>query len=295
MYPYDHQLLLNTQVTEANCLRFDLDPDLQRWPWLALPAWHPALPGKLSFFTGIKAGEELFKMSSKLATAVTRITWENHDACLLGQRAAGGLIRTEKTGERFHYDSDLQNAVGTTQQLIRAEGVVFSQRDFKGWRRKMKQAIQTVDNMRPQDFGFAEPASTGVATRQECFVSPLHESRQGLACYALLDADSGFTPQHPWHSGTGDHVNASHQLDIAWQASHLIGRAQGWWPPGQMHVCSGGQAAFRNYLELGVPIALRLNSWKPLNNGWRLRFGLSQAGKLATEIRLDLIESDSGH
>lgn len=293
MYPYKHQLLTNTRTLGTSRLRFELDSDAKRWPWLTLPAWHPALAGKLSFFTGIKAGEDLFALPTSMASAVTHIGWENHLPCLRGSPAVGGIIGTEQSEQRFRYDSEFQDADGQPQQTIRAEGVIFRQRDFGGWRRRMKQTMQAVDQMRPQDFGFAEPASAGVDSGRECFVSPLHESRQGLACYALLDADSGFAPGHPWHTGTGDHVNAAQQLDICWQASHLIGRAQGWWRPGQMYVCSGGQAAFRQYLELGAPIAVRLKSWRPLNNGWRLRFELAQAGKVATEIRLEISDLQS--
>lgn len=291
MYPYKHPLLINARVIDSSQLGFALDLCPERWPWLALPAWHPALAGKLSFFTGIKAGEELFDMPSGVASAVTRISWENYGACRLGLHAHHGTIHAGQDGKRFHYDSEFTDAEAGTQQVLRAEGVIFQQRDFGGWRRKMKQAIQTVDHMRPQDFGFAEPASAGVTTRPECFVSPLHESRQGLACYALLDAESGFTPGHPWHTGSGDHVNACHQLDICWQASHLVGRAQGWWHAGQDYICSGGQAAFRQYLELGAPIGVKLKRWKPLQNGWRLRYELAQAGQIAAEISLDLTSS----
>ncbi|MGB1579880.1 MAG: hypothetical protein ACPHER_00050, partial [Nevskiales bacterium] len=128
----------------------------------------------------------------------------------------------------------------------------------------------------------------GVGSAVECFVSPLHENKNGLACYALINKQSGFAPGHPWQSGTGDHVNAGHQLDAAWQMSHLIGRAQGWLSAGSPLVCTAGEAQFKNYIELGSPFELRLKGWLPKDNGRRLSFTLSQGGKPAAVISLDL-------
>lgn len=289
MYPYPHQLLINTENISETALSFDLDSNPERWPWQQLPAHHPALAGKLSFFTGFKCGESLFDIPKGVATAVTLVRWENHSACLQGSQAMRGMVNSGQAEQRFHYDTELYDSKGDLQQSILAQGVAFQQRDFSGWRRKMKQAIQLVDAMRPADFGFAEPASAGVASKAECFVSPLHENKQGLACYALLDSKSGFLPRHPWHGGTGDHVNASHQLDASWQAAHLIGRAQGWWSAGSKLICTGGEARFKNYIELGSPFEIRLKRWRPLENGQQLSFALSQGGKPCASMTLRLL------
>ncbi len=289
MYPYDHQLLLNPQLVSETQLRFDLDNDPTRWPWRALPTWHPAQAGKLSFFTGFKCGEALFEMPTGVATAVTLVSWQNHASCLQGNPATSGKVSSGQAEHRFHYDSELYDAAGDLQQTILAQGVAFQQRDYGGWRRRMKQAIQAIDSMRPRDFGFAEPLSAGVTTKAECFVSPLHENKNGLACYALLDERSGFVPTHPWHGGTGDHVNATHQLDAAWQAAHLIGRAQGWLASGTTLICSAGEARFKNYVELSSPFEIRLKSWRPMDNGQRLSFTLSQGAKPCAEIKLQLL------
>ncbi len=289
MYPYDHQLLLNTRLVSETQMRFELDDNPERWAWQRLPAWHPALVGKLSFFTGFKCGESLLEMPTGTATAVTVMRWQNQGQYLQGKQSFFGQVSTGQSEHRFHYDTELYDAKGELQQTILSQGVAFRQRDYRGWRRKMKQAIQAIDAMRPVDFGFAEPASAGVSTRAECFVSPLHENKHGLACYALLDDKSGFTPAHPWHSGTGDHVNASHQLDATWQAAHLIGGAQGWLSADSKLVCTDGEASFKKYIELGTPFELRLKGWRPQVEGQRLSFTLSQGGNPCSVIKLSLI------
>ncbi|MDX1498003.1 MAG: AfsA-related hotdog domain-containing protein [Salinisphaeraceae bacterium] len=289
MYPYEHQLLINTAISDSSSFSFDVDDNPERWPWQNLPAYHPALAGKISFFTGFKCGEDLFEMPSGTASAVTSLSWENSGACLSGTQAPAGKVSCKQVENRFHYNTYLYDSAGTTQQNILAQGVAFQQRDFDGWRRKMKQAIQSVDAMRPVDFGFAEPASVAVASSAEVLISPLHENKNGLACYGLLDKHSGFAPGHPWHSGTGDHVNAAHQLDAAWQMAHLIGRTQGWLAAGTQLICTAGEASFKNYIELGAPFELRLKGWRPEDQGWRLSLALSQGGKPAAIIRLNLL------
>lgn len=288
VYPYDHQLLINTRQSGESTLHFDLDKNPARWAWQKLPAWHPALAGKLSFFTGLKCGEGLFEMPTGMATAMTLVRWMNQGSSLSGRQSFTGQVSSRQAEHRFHYDTELYDVDGKLQQTILAQCVIFQQRNFGGWRRKMKQAIQAIDNMRPQDFGFAEPASAGLASKAECFVSPLHEGKNGLACYALLDARSGFRPQHPWHGGTGDHVNASHQLDAAWQMAHLIGRAQGWLTSNSLMINTGGEAKFLNYIELGTPFELRLKGWRPLDEGRQLSFALSQTGKACATISLSI-------
>ncbi|MGB1579879.1 MAG: hypothetical protein ACPHER_00045, partial [Nevskiales bacterium] len=153
MYPYKQQLLIHTEKLSDTALSFDLDNNLQRWPWQALPAWHPALAGKISFFTGFKCGEELFAMPSGAATAVTLVRWQNSGNCLLGEQSFRGRVSCGQAENRFHYDTELLSADGALQQTILAQGVEFQQRDFDGWRRKMKQALQSIDSMRPADFG----------------------------------------------------------------------------------------------------------------------------------------------
>ncbi len=285
MFPYKHNFVLNPEILDDSHVRYDLDINIERWPWLKLAPDHPVLIGKHSFFIGIGCGFDLLKLPVQTASALTKVIWKNMPACLHQKHATRALAEISDEDDKFYYGCELLSADAQVMQTMQAWGVVFRKRDYGSWRDRIKNALERT---RPQDFNFASAETAGVNTSQECFVSPLHENRKGLSCFALIDARAGFVPLHPWHTGTGDHATASHLLDVAYQAAHMVGHAQGWLSTSHTVHCMGGEALFKKYVELGTPFEITLRSWKPLDNGRALRFSLSQNSAICVDILLEL-------
>ena len=88
-----------------------------------------------------------------------------------------------------------------------------------------------------------------------------------------MKRENCFHPQHPFHTGSGDHVNAAQILDCALQAAHLhLGNGQDW---DKALICQGGTASFQRYIELDIVFEI-LVSAKP--DASELEFTFSQAG-----------------
>lgn len=289
VFPYRHNFVVDPQIIDERHVHYRLDINHDRWPWLTLPPHHPSLIGKHSFFVGVGCALDLLQLPPETASALTEVHWTNWPDCFVSDHARSAQAQISQEDERFHFACELLNAGGDLIQTMEAWGVMFQHRDYGSWRDKIKQAIERT---RPEDFNFADMETAGLRRREECFVSPLHEGRKGLSCYALLDAASGFVPQHPWHTGTGDHVNASQLLDVAYQSAHLVAHAQGWWSPGQAMRCNAGEARFRKYIELSAPFEITLTGYKPLLQGRSLHLGMQQNGKSCAEIVLALQTGD---
>jgi hypothetical protein len=127
----------------------------------------------------------------------------------------------------------------------------------------------------------APASAVGVGARGRSFVTRLHETGGAPAVTAFVPAQGGFHPRHPFHTGSGDHVNAGHLFDCVLQAAHLF-------HAGAPLVCTGGEARFTRFVELDVPFSITCCGREGVDAGVRLEMGIAQAGRENALIVLDL-------
>jgi len=94
--------------------------------------------------------------------------------------------------------------------------------------------------------------------------------------------ENGFVPGHPYHGGSGDHVNSGHLLDAAQQAVRILCGSQ-------MEVCTGGEATFKRYVELGYPFCISVAA--PLADN-EVSLTLKQGGKICAEVTMKFLDND---
>lgn len=253
---------------------FQCDQDAEKWPWLALhPANNIALQATNYYaLTGVSLF--LGEMDAENWSALTTFSWRIGDGAKAGQHPVSG--RSVGTGEAGSpdYACTFYDDSGNVTYEVEGAGVVFRTRDFEGWRAKAKAEILALP--RPDDFPFAEPAAAGVETPDEVFVTPLQQDARGSFVNAMIDRDKGFGPIHPYHGGSGDHVNSSHLCDVAQQAARIAGRKA--FP-------SGGTARFTRYVELDRPFRIGIAPDAAIAS--RVNFDIEQAGKPCASLRFD--------
>lgn len=264
--------------TEGAAVAFRCSADAERWPWLKL---HPAnniavqstnyfaLTG-VSLFTG--------SMDEDRWTALTEFTWRVHDTGEGAMHPARGLAQPSDRPDDPGYACAFFDAEDRPVYDVTGAGVVFRNRDFQAWRDKARRDVLALPA--PAGFEFAAPRSVGVETPVEALVSPLREEAGGLSVDALVTRENGFRPAHPYHDGSGDHVNSSHQCDAAQQVAQMI-RARA----GKSGYPAGGAVRFRKYIELDRPFRITLTS-DPEDLS-RLAFVFEQAGKPCADLNFD--------
>ena len=258
---------------------FQCSSDTGAWPWLTL---HPAnniavqatnyfsLTG-VSLFTGQMDGEKW--------TALTEFKWRVFDMRSQASHPVRG--RALQAADGIGYKCRFFNVDDQPVYDVSGAGIVFRNRDFKAWREKNRAQIMALPV--PQDFKFATPQEAGVATAAECFVSPVHKDATGTYIDALVTTKSGFAPAHPYHDGSGDHVNSSHMCDVAQQAAHLVRKATTAQP-----YPIGGAVQFKRYVELDRPFRLRLVQAREESK--TLRFAIEQGGHPCADLTFDFEE-----
>lgn len=266
---YDHNLARVTALHPDRVeLAFDLDHD--RWPWLALPPQHLVLLEKYQYFGSLTALWAMKLFDPGVFTALTWFEWTcpavSADAGY-GVRGACGKWATG-SAEGFTFDVDAAN--GERLLTSRGAGVAFPNRDYKSWRARSKHKTRAAYEAlgSPIPTGFAAPSAVGLGANGVSFVTPLKTDDDGPFCDALVSLTTGFHPQHPFHTGSGDHVNAGHLFDCVLQATHLV--------VGASVRCVAGRAEFTRYVELGVPFRIRLAARAADDT---LVFHLSQLGR----------------
>ena len=255
---------------EANgATRFRCSDDAEKYPWLKLhPADNIAVQSTNYFaLTGVSRFTN--RMDGTKWTALTRFEWR---ACQTGPGArhpASG--RATHGDDGIGYGCQFFDVDNSPVYDVSGAGVVFQTRDFEAWRAKAKAKILALPE--PENFRFAAPEDVGVETQGEVFVAPLGEDSAGAYADALLTAASGFRPTHPYHGGSGDHVNSGQLCDTVQQAARLI-RGPGY--------ASAGAAVFSRYVELDRPFRVRLTAAETGER--RLDFAVEQAGVKCAEI-----------
>lgn len=250
-------------------IRFRCSDAAGEWPWLRLhPADNIAVQSTNYFaLTGVSYFAN--RMDGTKWTALTKFNWRSHQTGADARHPVRGRATHDDDG--IGYGCHFFDIDGNPVYDVSGAGVVFQTRDFEAWRAKAKAKILALPE--PENFRFAAPSDVGVETQGEVFVAPLGEDSAGVHADALLTATSGFRPVHPYHGGSGDHVNSGQLCDTVQQAAQLI-RGPGY--------ASDGSAAFARYVELERPFRVWLTSAEAGNQ--RLLFTVEQADVKCAEI-----------
>lgn len=264
-------------------LAYDLDG--AHWPWLSLPPHHPVLVEKYQYFSSMTAGWAVLDHEPTVHSALTRMSWRCEPASFIGQHASRGHCRLWQDKRDMGYELSTLNADDQRVTHYSGTGFAFADRDFKAWRAKTRQAA--LSQAGTPEIEFADLGSVGLNAIGASFVSRLHERDGQAFVMACVSTQRGFYPAHPFHTGSGDHVNAGHLFDCALQAAHLFLGA------GTVLTCTGGAAEFKRFVELDVPFVIRLADRKDDQNGERLSMQMEQLGRVNAVVTLQLRSQDS--
>ena len=240
---YDHI------VTDDGAVAFKCSGDADAYPWLKLdPANNVAIQAT-NYFSLSSVSAILERRDPDKWTALTSFAWRVFGG---GATHPTHGSADARQGEGLDFGASFFGPTGDLVYRMTGTGVIFKTRDFDAWRAKAK--AEAAKLPAPTGFVFASPEDAGVATAAECFVSPLREEGGAQFCEALITKEGGFPPVHPYHDGSGDHVNSSHLLDVAQQAAHLVRQTAGF--------PVAGEVQFTRYVELDRAIRVRISGEK---------------------------------
>ena len=252
---------------------FDLSPE--RWPWLSLPPQHHVLLEKYQYFISITTGWATGLFEPTTYSALTSFKWhcpQLHTDCSHGSKEVCSIRVTDRGAL---IDIDIYD--NGDRHLARMEclGAEFGDRDFKSWRASSRAKV--LEQAEEADVRYAASNDTGVGRSGISFVSELNN---GKSATARITSQNGFQPQHPFHSGSGDHVNVGHYFDSVMQVAHLVIQ------PTAALKCIGGESTFMRFTELDVPFEIDLLEQSSENNSEKLSFLLRQAGQDTARIAM---------
>ncbi|MEP2990366.1 MAG: hypothetical protein ABJN65_00690 [Parasphingorhabdus sp.] len=240
-YTFDHE------VDDDGTVTFRCSTATEKWPWLELHPFDPIVVQSINFWASVETATARGTWDPDKWSALTHITWQcgrlgvGHAVRGIGKQTGG----SGSPGFQIRF-FDAKDALVYQMDGI---GVIFQNRDFEAWRAKAKQkAPEAVD---VSQFEFANVEQVGLADQSHCFVSPLVAGDQP-AVQAMVPKATGFMPQHPYHSGSGDHVNSNQLADVVRQFVNL-------WR-GEIMILSSGTIEFNRYVELDRPFNVRLIS-----------------------------------
>ncbi len=234
-------------VMSDGTIAFKCSTDEVKWPWLSLHPFNPITVQAINYWAASEAGAVRGTLDPDKWTALTQTDW----TC--GKRGVGhathGIADPFREEGTPGYRLTFFDSSGSLVYRMRGTGVVFRTRDFEAWREKAKQD-QAVALPPTGEFQYAPARTLGVATQDESFLSHLIEGKSASAD-GLVTKELGFLPRHPYHGGSGDHVNSNQLADIGHQFVHLLlGDAK--------FAVMGGEMKFNRYLELDRPFNVEL-------------------------------------
>ena len=261
----------NHALKKDGSIAFDCSSDIEKWPWLALPTSHPIFVQTINFWASVESGKARGTYDPEKWSALTYTRWQAGPGKGPVSHGLADLPDKELEEGKQGFRLKFFNQAGDQLCQLVGTGVVFQTRDFEAWRETAKQ--RAVSNNSSKDFQFAEARALGVETDIERFLSPLSEESPQRAT-AYITRDNALMPQHPYHSGSGDHVNSSHLADAGFQFCHLI----------EKHplICTGGEMTFRSYVELGKPFQLTKTS----ESADSVSMSVHQGGTLCTDMTM---------
>lgn len=259
-------------------LRFDLNQ--VRWPWLSLPASHPVLQDKYLYFSTLTVYIAQGQFDDSVLTALTQVQWKMFPTGGDQSHPDHGIFNSIMEDGRLGFELTGYTAHGNKVFEQTGRGRDFPIATFRAMRAASR--AEALATLSPATLNFAAPDALGLdAATGVSFVTAAQELNGERWVEAQVDSATGFHPQHPFHTGTGDHVNAGHLLDCALQAAHaFLG--------GELE-CVGGQAKFKRYVELDLPFSVRLLEAKSAeSNKPTLKLLVSQAKRENALIELAL-------
>jgi hypothetical protein len=279
---YEHNFARVTAIDGARvALAYDLDPG--RWPWLALPTHHPVLVEKYQYFSGVTAGAVVDPASSTTVAALTRFRWSCTPAAWRGHHPTTGTCEPWGRDGRLGFTLVIGDAEGHDVYVASGEGFVFADRDFPAWRERSRRAATA--HVHAPTIEPAPASAVGLGPGGRSFVTMVEEAAGRPTVTALVPTSGGFHPDHPFHTGSGDHVNAGHLFDCVLQAAHLFLGGQHAVPL----ACTGGEAQFLRFVELDVPFTIALRRRDPGADAHvRLEVSVAQVGRENAVIALAL-------
>ena len=258
---------------------FDLDP--QRWPWLCLPAHDPILINKHQYFAAVTACWATGVFPPGVHSALTRFTWSLNTAAIGAPHASHARLALEQGDGTMQLRLETLGTDQASHYSSESSGAAFGDRNFHQWRARSKAELR---RQCPRiDVKRADPTAAGLPPDGVCWLSP-PRSRQGRTVFdAQIDQAEAFFPAHPFHTGSGDHVNASQLADCAMQAAHLT------LPELGPLICWRGEERFLRFVELDVPFQLSVETTPPADERLtRLHLRFSQAGRDNAVFTLDV-------
>lgn len=248
------------------------DLDRAHWPWLALSPAHPVLVEKVQYFSAVTASWASGAMQPGVRSALTRIEWR----CAPEVRSypERGLSEPWRGERSMGYRLRVWDGAAREIYEIRGEGFAFEDRDFDAFREKSRRAAREA----------AEPVEIDPGPDGLNFLAAPREVEGRLVALGCVTSERGFQPGHPFHTGTGDHVNAAHLFDCALQLARL---ALGLAPSAPLD-CRGGEARFQRFVELDAPFEARLEADARSADGADISVGFAQGGRDNASVRLEL-------
>lgn len=211
--------------------------DAAAWPWLALDPRHPIVVQTINFWASVEAGLAKQSWEDGQWTALTEMEWQcGTPGC---GHAHHGLADYYEDGGKQRFRITLFDKAGRLVYRMSGAGVVFRTRDFEGWRAQAKAAA----GAERAPFVFAADEAVQAPVAGGSFLSAEDPGR------ALVTPENGLPPGHPYMSGSGDHVNATHLAEAVRQYATLALGTGAALP-------NGGEMQFRRYVELGVPFEI---------------------------------------
>ncbi|MEO1167787.1 MAG: hypothetical protein AAFW97_03650 [Pseudomonadota bacterium] len=265
-FTHSHRALKDGAVT------FRCSADNGKWPWLLLDPFDPIVVQTINFWAASGASAARGTLDPTKWTALTQTEW----TC--GVQGAGhathGIAEPDGPAGGLGYRLTFFDADGALVYRMSGTGVVFQNRNFEAWRSEKKHEVAATAG--PGDFAYAPIDDVGVQPPGVSFLAELGDAEIPSAS-GLITRENGFPPGHPYLSGSGDHVNATHLAEAGRQFASLLngGAAQN---------CIGGEMDFKHFVELGAPFHVTLVE---RNDGDRpMALTVHQADRLCARIML---------
>ncbi len=262
-------------IADDGSVSFRCSTDRAAWPWLALAPTHPIAVLNMQYWISVGAAKARGTMDDAKWTALTWTDWN------CGPTGAGAPVRgtasTDNNGKRDQYVLSLFDRADVPVLTMRGEGVVFRSRDFESWRAGSKKEIAPLPDF--SGFEFADRHAAGCQNTGPALIGSLLDEDQtganGPCADGLISTDNAMPPAHPYMSGSGDHVNATHLAEAAHQFVHLL-------EGGTLLRITGGEMRFNRYVELGRPFRIESTH----HAAGQASMTISQAGRQCSEITL---------
>ncbi|MCI5044233.1 MAG: hypothetical protein MRY72_05995 [Aquisalinus sp.] len=248
----ENQYVHHCRITDDGAVIFRCDTDSTKWPWLSLHPAHSIAVQSVNYFASVGASHAAGRLDPKKWSALTSLQWQTFTHEDNALPATHGVVDPQPDPDKADYAISLFNEQGDPVYRFTGAGVVFHNRDFKAWRAKARAEIMSLPE--PEIFNYAAPEVVGVSQPVESFVSDLLQEGDTSKVQALVTSANGFMPAHPYHDGSGDHVNAGHLCDVAQQAAHTLRYRAG----KEAAFPVAGRVTFKRYVELDRPFEVRL-------------------------------------